>query len=395
MSITSTYSNGYNVKEVMTALLNRRRWRQPTRSGFLGTLTAPNVWVDSEDLLYAPTFEGVHKIVNPWNVWRVQPDNEITIANFNTYLQQLQTDCVLKCLNGVFNKPERLEKKLMFERFGRSDYPNTVFGVEQFCGVRILPAKDFGISCQIDSVALLFNADTTFNMYLFHDTSPGVPIATKSVTAMANQQTIVKFPQFVLNYSGTKKSGYFYFGYFQSDLGDGVVATNEIIQCYNTCNYFGVTPVEMQVTAPLIEDGVQGINVNYLSFTNKSHGFNIQMSAFRDFTQLIVECNYLFDNLIGFQMAADVIETIQTTIRTNEDERITQELTAQLGKDLNLAEPSDSNPFVAGLKVNITKEMNRVKHEFFPKDKPDSITHDTEDINMYGVPPPTLDSFSY
>ncbi len=394
MSITSTYSNGYNVKEVMTALLNRRRWRQPTRSGFLGTLTAPNVWVDSEDLLYAPTFEGVHKIVNPWNVWRVQPDNEITIANLNISLQQLQTDCVLKCLNGVFNKAERLEKKLMFERFGRSDYPNTIFGVPGFCGVRILPAKDFGITCQIDSVALLFNQDVTFNMYLFHDTSPGVPIATKSVTALANQQTVVKWSQFVLNYSGTKKSGYFYFGYFQSDL-NGAVATNEIIQQYNTLNYFGMTPVEMQVVAPISGQTVQGININYLSFTNKSHGFNIQMSAFRDFTQLIVECAYLFDNLVGLQMAADVIEMIQYTIRTNEDERITQELTAQLGKDLNLAETSDANPFVAGLKVNISKEMNRVKYEFFPKPKPTSITHDTENANIYGVPPPTLDPFSY
>lgn len=394
MSITSTYSNGYNVKQVITALLNRRRWRQPTRANFLGTLTAPNVWVDSEDLLYAPTFEGVHKIVNPWNVWRVQPDDAITIANFNIYLQQMQTDCLLKCLNRVFNKAERLEKKLMFERFGRADYPNTVFGVEQFCGVRILPAKDFGISCQIDSVALLFNQDVTFNMYLFHDTSPGVPIATKSVTALANQQTVVTFPQFVLNYAGTKKSGYFYFGYFQSDL-NGAVATNEIIQQYNTMNYFGCTPVEMQVTVPIVGQTVQGINVNYLSFTNKSHGFNIQLSAFRDFTQLIIECSYLFDELIGLQMAADVIESIVTTIRTSGDERITAELTAQLLKDMNLGDPSEANPFVSGLKVAITNEMNRVKHEFFPKAKPTSITHDTENANIYGVPPPALDPFSY
>lgn len=394
MSITSTYSNGYNVKQVMLALLNRRRWRQPTRSGFLGTLTGSNVWSDAEDLLYAPTFDAVHKAVNPWSVWRTQPDDAITIANFNIYLQQLQTDCVLKCLNGVFNKAERLEKKLLFERFGRSDYPNTIFGVPGFCCVRILPAKDYGISCQIDSVALLFNEDVTFNMYLFHDTSPGVPLAAKSVSAVANSQTIVKFSQFILNYSELKKSGYFYFGYFQSDLGSAV-ATNEIIQEFNTMNYFGITPVEMQVVAPLVENGVQGININYLSFTVKSQGFNIQMSAFRDFTQLIVDCAYLFDEVVGLQMAADVIEMIQTTIRTNQDERITQELTAQLGKDLNLAEPSDANPYVSGLKVRITREINRVKNEFFPKAKPTTITHDTENSNIYGVPPPVLDAFSY
>ena len=33
-----------------------------------------------------------------------------------------------------------------------------------------------------------------------------------------------------------------------------------------------------------------------------THGFNIQLSAFRDFTQLIVDNAYLFDNIIGLQM---------------------------------------------------------------------------------------------
>lgn len=371
----------------MTALLNRRRWRQPTRTDFLGALTGNNVWT-GDDLTMSPVFEAIHKIVNPYNVWRVQDDKDIDIDGFNDYLQQLQTDCILKCLNGVFNKHEYLERKLMFERFGRQDYLDQVPAVPVFVGVRILPARSFGISCKIDSLALLFNGAVTFDMYLFHDSAPLVPISTTSVTAVGNTQTIINFPEFVLNYSEKNKSGFYYFGYFQSDLGN-VRAIDEIVEEFNTTNYFGVVPVELPVA------GGYTVNVNNISFTMKTHGFNIQISAFRDFTQQIVNSSWLFDDLIGLQMAADVIEMIQNTTRTNKDERVTAEMTAQLYKDLNLAAPSDSNPYVSGIKLQITREINRVKCEFFPKFKPTAITHDTENRNIYGVPPPLLDVFAY
>ena len=364
--------------------MNRRRWRQPTRSDFIGTLSDPNVWGAGD--IYSPVFEAIHKAVNPYNVWMAQEDANISLANFETYLQNLQADVILKCLAGVFNKKEYLEKKLMFERFGRQDYVNLNTGI--FCGVRIEPAKLFNVTCQIDNIALLFNSDVTFNMYLFHDTQPTVPIATIPVTAVANQQTIFPINQ-LLSYTGDlHKSGCYYFGYFQNDLGEAL-AINEIIEVFNTTYNFGMVPVELPVV------GEHGVNVNYVSFTIKSHGFNIQMSAFRDYTQPIVDNPWIFDNLIGLQMAADVIELMQNSTRINKDQRITKEMTQQLYSDLNVSKPTEQMPFSVGLKTRIEKEAWRVKNEFFPKKKPTSITHDTDNVNVYGTPPPLIDVFKY
>ncbi len=370
-STTQTlYSNGYRVADVMTALMNRRRWRQPTRSDFPFTLTGNNVWAGDD--LYSPTFEAIHKVVTPFNVWQVQDDDGIDQAGFNEYLQQLQRDVVLKCLNSVFNKREHLEKKLMFDRLGMSDVLAENSG--KFVCVRIGTAKAFDVSTQIDNVSLRFNANITFNLYLYHDSQPGVPVMTKSVTAVGGETTVVNIGH-VLSYAGSGfKSGGYYLGYFQNDLGN-VKAYNEMIGRFTPKNYFSCIPAELKTAG-------SGINVDEVSFTDQTHGFNVQLSAFRDFTQLIVDNSHLFDNLIGLQMAADVIELVQNTTRSDLTQRITGELTKALYTDLNLAGPTEDNPFSAGLKVKIQNEARRVKYEFFPKDKK-SIN-----INLAGSPEP-------
>lgn len=375
MATAIKYSNGYDVDKVLTAVMNRRRWRQPTRSDFTIVLTSPNIWAAGDT--NSPVFEAEHKIVTPYNLWIVQDDPSITSANFNLLLQNMQRDVVLKCLNSVFSRKEILEKKLLFERFGRQDYLNPNEG--RFVGVRITPAKAFDKSVQIDNVALKFNQDITFNLYLFHDSQPLVSLKTYPVTAKANEQTIVSIGD-IISYSGvTNKSGSYYLGYFQDDLGS-TQAINEIVQRFNPMYNFGVMPVEL----PALPG--HKIDANQISFTIKTHGFNVQLSAFRDFTQSIIDNAYLFDNLIGLQMAADVIELIQNTTRTNKDQRITVELTKMLYSDLNLSMTTEESPFAVGLKSRIAKEQCRVRYEFYPKAKPLSITHDTDNINIYGTP---------
>lgn len=375
MATAIKYSNGFDVDKVLSALMNRRRWRQPTRSDFTITLTDPNIWATGDT--NSPVFEAIHKAVTPFNIWSVQEDKSISGTNFNTYLQNLQKDVVLKCLSSVFSKHEMLEKKLLFERFGRQDYLNPNEG--KFVGVRITPAKAFDKTIQIDSIAVRFNADTTINFYLFHDTQPLVPLKTISVTGNANQQTVVPIGEY-LSYSGvSNKSGAYYFGYFQNDLGS-TQAYNEIVQRFNPMYNFGCNPIEL----PTVGD--HQIDVNQISFTIKTHGFNIQLSAFRDYTQLIVDNAYLFDNIIGLQMAADVIELIQNSNRLNNEQLISTDQTKMLYSDLNLAETTDESPFSVGLKARIHAEANRVKREFFPKHKPTSITHDTDQVNIYGTP---------
>ncbi len=383
MPTNPTYSNGFRVNDVMAALLNRTRWRQPSSSLFPFQLTDNNVWGNTNP--YGIVFESVHKIVTPLNIFYSQENEKISQDDFNTYLQNLQSDAILKVLKGVFNKSEALEKKLLFERYGRQDYVNINTGA--FVGVKIMPARKFDITCQIDNVALKFTQDASFNLYLIHDAQPSIYIATIPVNAVANAQTVVNIGQ-MLSYSGNgNKSGQYFLGYFQNDLGSAQ-AINEIIERFNDTYNFGMVPIEMNVV-----NGV--IDVNNHAYTIKTHGFNIQMSAFRDYTQLIVDNAYLFDNLIGLQVAADVIELIQNSTRTDLIKRISQESSAALYRDLNTAASTEQMPFTTGLKERIKREADRVKRELFPKHRFTSITHDTNDRPLYNYSPPQADETFY
>jgi hypothetical protein len=374
------YSNGYNISKVLTALSGRLGWRQPTLPDFL-TLNSANTTSNSSRY-----FQDFHAIVTPQNILDTQEDSAISEDNFNTLLTNLQKAVILKCLNGVFNKRELLERKLMFERYGRQDYPNLNEG--KFVGIRIVPARDFGITCQIDNISLYFDTDVTFNLYLFHDAQK-TAVWSQSVSAIANKQTIITIPdpKCFLNYSENNKGGVFYLGYFQDDLGNAK-AINEIVERFNNFFNFGLTPCEL----PRIPNQVD-IDRNNIAYTIKTHGLNLQMMAFRDNTQLIVNNAYLFDELIGLQMAASVIELIQNSSRTNKNERITKELSSKLYTDLNLAMATDEFPYSTGLKSQIQRELQRVKKEMFPCAKIETNTHDTDYTDIYGVP--TIDIFKY
>lgn len=379
------YSNGFQLQNVLNALTGRLGWLPPTQQGVLG-ISSPNTISNSGRYFNDGSF---HAVVDPYIIQQVQPDAQITATNFNALLLRLQQAAILRALNGVFNKREILERTMLFERFGRQDYPDIPQQVPTFVGVRITAPRAFDRSMQIDSLALLFTGDASFNFYLFHDTQPGSPIATLPVTAQGGKQTIINLNQFTLNYSQFNKSGYFYFGYFQQDLPAGVMGINEIIEQFNDMFEIGAVSIELPQlpTGPGIS--LDNVNVNQVSFTIKTHGFNMQVSAFRDHTQSILMSPYLFDELIGLEVAAMTIEMISTSYSSNLTERITKDLIASIWKDLNADEAKgggDFQPRVAGLKKMIQREITRVKNEFYPRPKIATISHDTERINPYGTP---------
>lgn len=379
------YSNGFQFDNVLNALTGRLGWLQPTLAKAM-TIAGLNTTSNSGRYFNDGSF---HAIVDPYIIQQVQPDPQITPTNFNALLLRLQQSAILRSLNGVFNKREILERALLFERFGRQDYLDVPQPVSTFVGVRITTPRDFDRSMQIDSLALFFNGNASFNFYLFHDTQPGSPIATIPVTVQAGKQAVLNLSQFTLNYSQVNKSGYYYFGYFQKDLPAGVMGMNEIIEKFNDMFEFGCVPVEMQQLPVGAGISANNINVNQVSFTIKTHGFNIQLSAFRDHTQNILMSPYLFDNLIGLQVAAMIIEMISMSLASNLTERITKEQVGQMWKDLNMDDSKglgDFQPQVAGLKKMIQQEIIRVKKEFYPRPKMETITHDTENVNPYGTP---------
>jgi hypothetical protein len=358
----TTYTNGFNYSQVVSALFGRVGWRQPSIDGspVLGTVNTT-----SKGGRY---FQDFHTLVTVANLKNVIEEIAASDSSLNNYLEAIQRGIILQCVNGVFNEPEYLSQKLLFNRSWAVN-DQLVINSGYFVGVqfRVPPTPD--IAVQLDSVALYFDSAVTFNLYVFNDAIKA-PLAVIEVTTVANSQTLVNLSDVVLNYiCGSNMGGLFYIGYFQEDIGSAKAYWEQ--GCEYACDSYGWTFIEADRKPSEYDFNRQNIRRNSVNY-----GLNLHVSTFRDHTWQIVKKAALFDNVLGLQMAAQMVEKIIYSIRSNGSERILKEAAAQINAQLDLngvAAISDS-PYTTGLKEQISQELARLKESFFPKPKAMSVS---------------------
>ena len=89
-----------------------------------------------------------------------------------------------------------------------------------------------------------------------------------------------------------------------------------------------------------------------------------------DFDDVVQQNPSLFDEAIGLQMAASVVEMMYTSVRSNSVERQTKDMTTLLFRELNGVHTDNGVPVSTGLKNNISREIVMLKKYLFPKMKP-------------------------
>jgi hypothetical protein len=358
----TSYTNGFNYSQVISAMFGRVGWRQPsiTNSPVLSSINTT-----SKGGRY---YQDFHALVTVKNLKDVMEEAGASDSSLNNYLEAVQRGIALTCVNGVFNEPEYLSQKLLFNRsWAVNDQLVTNGGY--FVGVqfRVPPTPD--IAVQIDSVALYFDSAVTFNLYVYNDAIKA-PLAVMEVTAVANSQTLVNLSDVILNYiGGSNMGGSFYIGYYQDDIGNAKAYWEQ--GCTYARDSYGWTFIEADRKLAEYDFNRQNIRRN-----NVNYGLNLHVSTFRDHTWQIVKKAALFDNVIGLQMAAFAIEQIIFSTRSNGTERILKEAAAEVNAQLELngvAAISDS-PYTTGLKKQITQELLRLKESFFPKPKAQSVS---------------------
>ena len=181
---------------------------------------------------------------------------------------------------------------------------------------------------------------------------------TQSVTTVANSQTVVRL-DWILKYIDDNKGGLFYIGYFQNDLGS-VLAVDEQLNMWADSKCFGAWPFQ----SPQI--GSLDFNRINPSVVFRTYGMNLEVSSYRDYTEVIVMNAHLFDEARGLMMAIYILEIIKNSSRTNRDNLLANEM-FKLEYDLDLAFPTKEAPFMAGLKAQLKREFQRINDNFFPK----------------------------
>jgi len=311
-------------------------------------------------------FDGFHRAVSIPNIKDAYVnDPDISDADFNAELINLKEDSILSVLDGIFNRPEVIEKVLEFDTCDQQ--PVLIPNAGRFVGRRIKVAPAAGKAQHINAITLYFNGDVTFNLYLFSSVKKD-PLKVMEVSCVANDQVVIAPEDWMISYLDGRKSGVFYIGYFQDDLGE-VQAYDEQPSRWNSPKCFATDCIE----AARIPGVADFIRFNP-AIGSRTYGLNFEISTVVDFTEKISQNPQAFDKAIGFQVAARVIEGLIHNIRSNRTERLSKEQVDRLYNDLNIQMPTQEMPYSYGLKNQLDRELKRLSAQFFPKQQPVSAT---------------------
>lgn len=345
-------TNQTNAYDIDAALpyLRRIGWKNPTTDGYNivnsdNQQTSCNRWYNDNSF---------HAMSQIEYLYDCQPDSGQTSTEFNTYLSTLRDSVISSMLNYVFDTPQFEESGLLYEKMERTRL-EPIANSGRFVGVKFKLSK-YDYFIHLLNVALLFDSDVTFTLYLYNEFRGKV--SEWEVSPQANIQTIVDISEAIRYNDATTKGGMWFLGYFQDDLGDAKAL--KYTACWNDTKTFGAQCISSTVT------GAEAFDMQEYSYTYDTFGLNVEYSVTQDITQLIRRNAYLFDNLQGLMMAAMIMEVCLTSPRSNRNQRITDEVFNLMYRDLNNVVTSE-NPTEAGLKSKIRKEIKKVKNAFFNK----------------------------
>lgn len=352
------YSNGFDMDLVVPALQARLGWQQPTYPG-APILTSPN----TTSLSGRYFGEDFHALCTIANIKANQEDATIDDTNLNTYLLNRQQGMIMRALNETFRKPELIEQHLLYTRLGFSDVvlPNQ----GNFAGWCIEIADDQSIATQITFATLYFDADATFNLYLFQDGIRGA-LQTIPVTVQAYKHTEVPL-NFVLPFQTGIR---FYLMYDQDELElAGTQAIRDQPETMAATKCFEAYSIQF----PKTTNG-SIFNSNQRQYPALPMGINLEVIAFKDHTQRIIRQANLFDEVQGLQMAAFAMELVNNSARTNLTARQNEQSSQQTFMELNQAFATKEVPVTPGLKSRIMAEFKRLRDTFFPPAVPVSVS---------------------
>lgn len=309
------------IKEIFLHLLG---WRQHYNEAELKI---------SEELTKSETgqyYQDMHPLLTLENIRSIAPEfseeKEQQEAMFSSWLKTKTEASILKAIESYYSVQladktvkNLLESKVLFEGAGRMT--DVVRPTNSLAGFEIIPIRAEGVTLKIEKISLQFNQNGNFTLYLMHSSSIE-PIRTIEVEYTKNggiqwiEEADLYLPYMSEN---TDAGGSWFLCYNQKELPEGMKAIEKnrdwskepCRSCSNSdyvswqawSKYLEVHP--FKVPAPE-EVKMWDISDNIYTYTT-NYGLNLKVTMECDLTDIIVEQRKSFQNVIGLQVAADMI----------------------------------------------------------------------------------------
>jgi len=366
--------NPTTIQNCMTSLIG---WRNDANTS-VPQITNTALLTSDSGLFY----NDFHPLLLIENIANTLPEDK-TIDN---YLTEKVNSGINKALTKVV-----LEKKLnestktllnsskLFDGIGR--FQDTVISNGRFVGVELEMFPSYGTKVIIDKIGLQFTqTQTNLPIYIFH-TSQLNPI--KTITATTTKASSLEWltlsETIDLSYlSDTYDSGgMFYIGYFQDDISGQAIKKefNFLDGPCNTCrgganamkvwnerlNFVRIVPVEV---ANGSLNGTQMFDYTKRKYNaTNNFGLNFGVTVQCDISQYLCEQKLILTDLIGKQVAVDILNDMKHSTRLNRIANVSQNM---IIRDLE----GDRETFEPGLAKRLSDSIKAVDFDFSKIDSP-------------------------
>ena len=256
----------------------------------------------------------------------VSPDDWEHVNLFSEWLQQKTEASIMKAIESYYSVQladrtvrNLLESKVLFDGAGR--LTDVIRNTHSLVGFEIVPIRAEGVTLKIEKIGLQFNKNCHVRLYLLHTSTPD-PVKVFEVDYNKNGgiqwETL---PETYLPYMSeeTDAGGSWFLCYSQLELPEGVQAIEKNrdwskAPC-SSCNraeymswqawsqYLEIhpfkTPAPERVEMWDVQSNIYTYQTNY--------GMNLKVTMECDLTNIIVEQRKSFQNVIGLQVAADML----------------------------------------------------------------------------------------
>jgi hypothetical protein len=324
-------------------------WRQSTKSG---SLTLDSDSIKSNSGLY---YDDANALVTANNLQATQDDEAITAGSFNTLLDDIVKGAFSEVLSKVFNREDHIDTDLLYKHENVFEHP--IDNVVGFQGYEVLVGKNMNVSAIINNILLEWYGDETVTIYLFNSQKKA-PVYSKEVSALERDTVEAEFNQTMntFEYFG----GRWFIGYLTSGLTNRPV--NRQFQEANLRYYFGDT-LDIRPVFVSGWDSATMFNMEDIQYTSYSYGLNMEISVYRDFTQLVLTDLNRFARALQLQVAVRVVDIISNSVRSNKAERLSKSnaLLELSGNKNNFRVPE----FV-GLQDKLIAEIISLRNNYYP-----------------------------
>lgn len=336
----------YNHSTIKSSLYGLVGFKQDARTEF-GILDEGNI--GSTSGMY---FNDYHSLINTEILKNIAPE-DLTDAQFNDWLEDLTKASITKTVNSILSKFRMQNSSALWENTRLYSFAN-VFDTKltyvgnAFVGYEIELCHSDNIMIVLNAIGLQFDADDTFNLYVFHSSQKN-PIYTIEVTPSANnEQWEAQTAKYLEHITDTYAGGKFYIGYLQQDVTANAINREwDFANLQSYSRFFSVQPIKVNdhASATLFD-------IADVEYTSDTYGLNFDLTVQTNLTKQIVKQANLLTNVIGYGVAVDILERIANSTRGNAVKKETRDLAFN---ELNIE---------SGLKKKFADELKAVHLDF-------------------------------